>query len=97
MEQIKNESAYMLDINDVMIKLDNVRVILDKLTNDYGFPESTAPTRKGVYDWFTNSGERTKQESNSVKWVEDYEYIFTMLHVISDYVFESHKIIDTQS
>ncbi len=96
MEKIKNESAYTPDIFDAKVKLDNVKVILNKLTDDYGFSDKLAPTRRGVCDWVMKNGERTKQEDNSVTWVQDYEYILTMLHVIGDYVYESCKILDAE-
>lgn len=96
MEKIKNESVYKPDIFDAKVKLDNVKIILNKLTDDYGFSDEVAPTHRGVCDWVMKSGERTKQELNSATWVQDYEYLLTMLFVISDYVYESHKILDAQ-
>ena len=75
------------------IKLDTARTILIKLTEDYGFSEELAPTYKGIYDWIRKSGEKTPQERNSMTWVEDYEFIQTMLYVLLDCVHESRKAL----
>jgi hypothetical protein len=94
MEEIKYESRVSeSDLSDAMVKLNDARVILEKLINDYGFGEKVAPSYQGVYHWFTNNGERTQQEKNSVKWVEDYEYISTMIHLIDNFVYDSHKAL----
>ena len=97
-EIVKPANSFKGDVFDATVKLNSVKVILRKLTDDYGFSDETAPTCQGVRDWFakSNRGEgRARQETNSVNWVEDYEYILTMLFVLGDYVYETIETLES--
>ena len=96
MKEIREKSSRSLESNnfDALVKLNTARVILEKLTNDYGFADETAPTFQGVHNWLTKTGNKSDQEVNSAKWVESYEYIFTMMDVVFGLVYDSHKLLD---
>jgi len=93
-EELKNELFERTsEVENVLIKLDKASLILDHWMHEYVFSEKP-DIGEAVKYWGTRSEERNINGEQSCKWFYEYNLIIGFVDIVSDYVFESKKILE---
>ena len=80
-------------VEDTILNLKKANMILDGWMQEYGFINRPDP-RKAMECGSFKSGERDMKAVESRKWFYEYNRIYTFIDIVSDYVFESRKLLE---
>lgn len=87
-------------IKNVIAKLEKASLVLSHWKQEYSFSEAPDPRAAIAY------GSRVPDKNNpdknnpdikgqqSYKWFLEYDYIFQFISIVSDYVYESKKLLE---
>lgn len=82
-------------IENVIAKLEKASLVLSHWEQEYSFSEAPDPRAAIAY------GSRVPDKNNpdikgqqSYKWFLEYDYIFQFISIVSDYVYESKKLLE---
>ena len=75
------------------MKLDKASLILGHWINEYVFSESPNPNKAANYSASIRPEENIGAEQ-SCKWFYEYGQIIGLVDIVSDYVFESRKLLE---
>lgn len=79
---------------DTIFKLKKASMMLDDWTQEYGFVHRPDPEKAIEYGLGkSEKGDRESEESFS--WFHEYNRIYTFIDIVSDYVYESRKLLET--
>ena len=94
-EDLKHELLMQVsEVESALVKLDKASLILDHWKHEYAFSESPDP-RKALNCWTSRSPEEMNTNSKqSLKWFHEYSQIIGFVDIVSDYVFESKKLLE---
>lgn len=79
-------------IETVLVELQKAILILDILTDEYGFSEPPNPVEAIQYSKSTCEDENPHDEQ-SYKWIFEYEKIHQFMEIAADYVHESQQLL----
>lgn len=86
-------------IENVIEKLEKASLVLSRWEQEYSFSE--APDPRAAIRWGSqvpsqNQDDEKEKEhgKQSFKWFCEYNYIFQFISIVSDYVYESKKLLE---
>lgn len=94
-EELKHELFKQTsEVESVILKLDKANMLLGHWVNEYVFVNKPDPVKATEY-WTAKSSEgRTKNCEESFKWFYDYSQIIGFVDIVSDYIYESRKLLE---
>ncbi|MCO5381809.1 MAG: hypothetical protein NHB14_27255 [Desulfosporosinus sp.] len=82
-----------LEAENAILKLDKANMLLGHWMNEYAFVDKPDPMEAVKY-WSSKAEERTKIGEQSLKWFHDYGQIIGFVDIVSDYIYESRKLLE---
>ncbi len=79
-------------LNRVMRKAKKANLVLDTWMEEYGFTDNTKP-KTGFIKESIDSSEVT-EHYNTLKWVYEYNRVFNLIDIVSDYINEIENEIN---
>ena len=94
-EELKLElNKQTSEVESAILKLDKASMLLGHWVNEYVFADRPDPVEAVKHLTSRSSGGSTKNEEQSFKWFYDYSQIIGFVDIVSDYIYESRKLLE---